>query len=109
MCYRTQTALKGAFIFQRATSIIKTKHLQAPVICKECATFKQVQFILMSYSTVHTHFFASLFFPNAPQVLTYCVGGGIHPFCLQRSTGASGCKTANFYIGYQCHATVWSY
>lgn len=37
-----------------------------------------------------------------------CVGGRIHPFCLQRSTWASGCKIANFYVSYQCHATVWS-
>lgn len=39
----------------------------------------------------------------------WCVGGRIHPFCLQRSTWASGCKIANFYVSYQCHTTVWSY
>lgn len=57
MCCRTQTAIKGPFILQRATSIIKTKHLQLPVICKECSTFQLVKFILMYYSRVHTYFF----------------------------------------------------
>lgn len=65
MCCRTQTAIKGPFIFQRATSIIKTKHLQLPVICKECATFQHVKFILMSYSRVHRYFSVS-FLPKAP-------------------------------------------